>query len=146
MLSVYANDFSTLDDLIGSCSYWRRRYGWGATSGLLPPTVGSRLAGSTVLCGIRIYAAYVLAFGGFVLAHPSLNNVVILASWLMVQVLRGGAAPTAGRSVHDVRRTGALSTHSGVLVSGGCYRRSAAAHRFARGVDAHCSSPARIEP
>jgi protein-S-isoprenylcysteine O-methyltransferase Ste14 len=30
----------------------------------------------------------VLAFGGFVLAHPSLNNTVILASWLLVQVLR----------------------------------------------------------
>jgi hypothetical protein len=31
-----------------------------------------------------IYAAYVLAFGGFVLSHPTLINGMILAGWLMV--------------------------------------------------------------
>jgi protein-S-isoprenylcysteine O-methyltransferase Ste14 len=30
----------------------------------------------------------VLAFGGFVLSHPTLINGMILAGWLMVQVLR----------------------------------------------------------
>jgi len=35
-----------------------------------------------------IYAAYVLAFGGFVLAHLTMVNGVILVGWLMVQMLR----------------------------------------------------------
>jgi len=35
-----------------------------------------------------IYAAYVLAFGGFVFSHPALSNVVILVVWLGVQILR----------------------------------------------------------
>ena len=40
--------------------------------------------------GVRhpIYAAYVLAFGGFVFSHPALSNVVILGVWLGVQILR----------------------------------------------------------
>lgn len=35
-----------------------------------------------------IYAAYLLAFGGFVLAHPSDANGLILAVWFVVQLLR----------------------------------------------------------
>lgn len=35
-----------------------------------------------------IYAAYLLVFGGFTLAHPSMGNALILLVWLGVQLLR----------------------------------------------------------
>jgi protein-S-isoprenylcysteine O-methyltransferase Ste14 len=35
-----------------------------------------------------IYAAYLLAFGGFVLAHPSLRNGVVLFVWASIQIAR----------------------------------------------------------
>jgi len=35
-----------------------------------------------------IYAAYLLAFGGFVLAHPSVINGVVLLVWVGIQIAR----------------------------------------------------------
>ena len=35
-----------------------------------------------------IYAAYLLAFGGFVLAHPSTHNGVVLLVWAGIQIAR----------------------------------------------------------
>ena len=35
-----------------------------------------------------IYAAYLLAFGGFVLAHPSLFNSMVLLVWAGIQIAR----------------------------------------------------------
>jgi protein-S-isoprenylcysteine O-methyltransferase Ste14 len=35
-----------------------------------------------------IYAAYLLAFGGFVLAHPSIHNGVVLLVWAIFQIAR----------------------------------------------------------
>jgi protein-S-isoprenylcysteine O-methyltransferase Ste14 len=35
-----------------------------------------------------IYAAYLLAFGGFVLAHPSLFNSMVLLAWAGIQIAR----------------------------------------------------------
>jgi protein-S-isoprenylcysteine O-methyltransferase Ste14 len=35
-----------------------------------------------------IYAAYLLAFGGFVLAHPSIYNGVVLLAWGIIQIAR----------------------------------------------------------
>jgi len=60
----------------------------GRSFGIVAANRGIQTGGLYRVVGHPIYAAYVLAFGGFVLAHPSLNNLVILASWLLVQVLR----------------------------------------------------------
>jgi protein-S-isoprenylcysteine O-methyltransferase Ste14 len=35
-----------------------------------------------------IYAAYLLAFGGFVLVHPSVFNSVVLLVWAIIQIAR----------------------------------------------------------
>jgi protein-S-isoprenylcysteine O-methyltransferase Ste14 len=35
-----------------------------------------------------IYAAYLLAFGGFVLAHPSVFNSLVLLVWIVIQIAR----------------------------------------------------------
>jgi len=60
----------------------------GRSFGIVAANRGIQTGGLYRIVRHPIYAAYVLAFGGFMLAHPSLNNVVILASWLIVQVLR----------------------------------------------------------
>jgi protein-S-isoprenylcysteine O-methyltransferase Ste14 len=60
----------------------------GRSFGIVAANRGIRTGGLYRVVRHPIYAAYVLAFGGFVLAHPALNSMVILASWLLVQVLR----------------------------------------------------------
>jgi len=60
----------------------------GRSFGIVAANRGIQTGGLYRVVRHPIYAAYMLAFGGFVLAHPSLNNVVILTSWLIVQVLR----------------------------------------------------------
>jgi protein-S-isoprenylcysteine O-methyltransferase Ste14 len=35
-----------------------------------------------------IYAAYLLAFGGFVLIHPSVVNSMVLLVWVIIQIAR----------------------------------------------------------
>ena len=35
-----------------------------------------------------IYAAYLLAFGGFVVAHPSVFNSMVLLVWAIIQIAR----------------------------------------------------------
>jgi len=60
----------------------------GRSFGIVAANRGIQTGGLYRVVRHPIYSAYVLAFGGFVLAHPTLSNVVILAAWLMVQVLR----------------------------------------------------------
>mgnify|MGYP002381288497 CR=1 FL=1 len=60
----------------------------GRSFGIIAANRGIQTDG--LYCVVRhpIYAAYLLAFGGFVLAHPTLINGAILTGWLIVQVLR----------------------------------------------------------
>ena len=60
----------------------------GRSFGIVAANRGIQTGGLYRVVRHPIYAAYVLAFGGFVLAHPTLSNGVILAGWLIVQVLR----------------------------------------------------------
>ena len=60
----------------------------GRSFGIVAANRGIQTSGLYRVVRHPIYAAYVLAFGGFVLAHPTLINAGILAGWLMVQALR----------------------------------------------------------
>jgi protein-S-isoprenylcysteine O-methyltransferase Ste14 len=60
----------------------------GRSFGIVAANRGIQTGGLYRVVRHPIYAAYVLAFGGFVLAHPAMVNGVILAGWLIVQVLR----------------------------------------------------------
>jgi len=60
----------------------------GRSFGIIAANRGIQTGGLYRVVRHPIYAAYVLAFGGFVLSHPTLINGMILAGWLMVQVLR----------------------------------------------------------
>lgn len=60
----------------------------GRSFGIIAANRGIQTGGLYRVVRHPIYAAYVLAFGGFVLSHPTLSNAMILAGWLMVQVLR----------------------------------------------------------
>jgi protein-S-isoprenylcysteine O-methyltransferase Ste14 len=60
----------------------------GRSFGIVAANRGIQTRGLYRVVRHPIYAAYVLAFGGFVLAHPTLINAGILMGWLVVQVLR----------------------------------------------------------
>src|SRR5215212_8249030 len=60
----------------------------GRSFGIVAANRGIQTSGLYRVVRHPIYAAYVLAFGGFVLAHPTLINGAILVGWLMVQALR----------------------------------------------------------
>jgi protein-S-isoprenylcysteine O-methyltransferase Ste14 len=60
----------------------------GRSFGIVAANRGIQTGGLYRVVRHPIYAAYVLAFGGFVLAHPTLINAEILVGWLMVQILR----------------------------------------------------------
>src|SRR5215213_11862391 len=60
----------------------------GRSFGIVAANRGIQTGGLYRVVQHPIYAAYVLAFGGFVLTHPTLINGMILAVWLMIQVLR----------------------------------------------------------
>lgn len=60
----------------------------GRSFGIVAANRGIQTGGLYRVVRHPIYAAYVLAFGGFVLSHPTLMNGMILVGWLMVQVLR----------------------------------------------------------
>lgn len=60
----------------------------GRSFGIVAANRGIQTSGLYRVVRHPIYAAYVLAFGGFVLAHPTLINAGILVGWLMVQALR----------------------------------------------------------
>jgi len=60
----------------------------GRSFGIIAANRGIQTGG--LYCVVRhpIYAAYMLAFGGFVLAHSTAINGMILVGWLLVQALR----------------------------------------------------------
>src|SRR6266545_6825850 len=60
----------------------------GRSFGIVAANRGIQTGGLYRVVRHPIYAAYGLAFGGFVLAHPTLINGMILVGWLMVQALR----------------------------------------------------------
>jgi protein-S-isoprenylcysteine O-methyltransferase Ste14 len=60
----------------------------GRSFGIVAANRGIQTDGLYRVVRHPIYAAYGLAFRGFVLAHPTLINGGILVVWLMVQVLR----------------------------------------------------------
>jgi protein-S-isoprenylcysteine O-methyltransferase Ste14 len=60
----------------------------GRSFGIVAANRGIQTGGLYRVVRHPIYAAYVLAFGGFVLAHPSPINGIILTVWLGVQILR----------------------------------------------------------
>jgi protein-S-isoprenylcysteine O-methyltransferase Ste14 len=60
----------------------------GRSFGIVAANRGIQTGGLYRIVRHPIYAAYVLAFAGFVLAHPSPINGLILTVWLGVQILR----------------------------------------------------------
>lgn len=60
----------------------------GRSFGIVAANRGIQTGGLYRVVRHPIYAAYVLAFGGFVLAHPGFLNGGTLVGWLVVQVLR----------------------------------------------------------
>lgn len=60
----------------------------GRSFGIVAANRGIQTGGLYRVVRHPIYAVYGLAFGGFMLAHPTLINGGILVGWLMVQVLR----------------------------------------------------------
>jgi protein-S-isoprenylcysteine O-methyltransferase Ste14 len=63
----------------------------GGSFGIVAANRGVETGGLYQVIRHPIYAAYLLAFGGFVLAHPSLYNSVVLLVWASIQVARIGA-------------------------------------------------------
>lgn len=60
----------------------------GRRFGIVAADRGLQTRGPYAIVRHPIYAAYLLVFGGFVLAHPSLSNGLVLAVWMAVQVRR----------------------------------------------------------
>jgi protein-S-isoprenylcysteine O-methyltransferase Ste14 len=60
----------------------------GHSFAVVPAHRGIQMGGLYRVVRHPIYAAYVLIFGGFVLAHLSLPNLLILAVWVWVQTRR----------------------------------------------------------
>lgn len=80
--------FGNMLQLVGGLLVLAATLRLGRSFGIVAANRGIQTGGLYRVVRHPIYSAYVLAFGGFVLAHPTLSNVVILAGWLMVQVLR----------------------------------------------------------
>ena len=80
--------FGTTLQLLGGLLVLAATLRLGRSFGIVAANRGIQTGGLYRAVRHPIYAAYVLAFGGFVLAHPTLINAGILATWLMVQVLR----------------------------------------------------------
>ena len=80
--------FGSMIQLVGGLLVLAATLRLGRSFGIVAANRGIQTGG--LYCVIRhpIYAAYVLAFGGFVLAHPTIMNGVVLVGWLSVQVLR----------------------------------------------------------
>lgn len=60
----------------------------GRRFGLIAADRGLQTRGPYRLVRHPLYAAYLLVFGGFVVAHPSLSNGLVCLLWLAVQVQR----------------------------------------------------------
>lgn len=60
----------------------------GRRFGLIAANRGLQTRGPYRLVRHPLYAAYLLVFGGFVVAHPSVSNGLVLLLWLAVQVQR----------------------------------------------------------
>jgi protein-S-isoprenylcysteine O-methyltransferase Ste14 len=60
----------------------------GRSFGIVAAHRGIKTRGLYRIVRHPIYAAYLLAFGGFVLAHPSVFNTVVLLVWATIQMAR----------------------------------------------------------
>ncbi len=60
----------------------------GRSFGIVAANRGVQTGGLYRIIRHPLYAAYLLAFGGFVLAHPSRANSILLFIWLGIQVAR----------------------------------------------------------
>jgi protein-S-isoprenylcysteine O-methyltransferase Ste14 len=60
----------------------------GQSFGIIAAHRGIQTGGLYQYIRHPIYAAYLLAFGGFVLAHPSVFNSMVLLVWAIIQIAR----------------------------------------------------------
>jgi protein-S-isoprenylcysteine O-methyltransferase Ste14 len=60
----------------------------GRSFGIVAANRGVQTGGLYRYVRHPIYAAYLLAFGGFVLIHPSVVNSVVLLVWVIIQIAR----------------------------------------------------------
>ena len=60
----------------------------GRSFGIVAAHRGIKIGGLYRYLRHPIYAAYLLAFGGFVLAHPSVFNSLVLLVWAIIQIAR----------------------------------------------------------
>ncbi len=60
----------------------------GRSFGIVAANRGIQTGGLYRYVRHPLYAAYLLAFGGFVLAHPSVVNSVVLLVWVGIQIAR----------------------------------------------------------
>jgi protein-S-isoprenylcysteine O-methyltransferase Ste14 len=60
----------------------------GRSFGIVAANRGIQIGGLYQYVRHPLYAAYLLAFGGFVLAHPSAHNSVVLVIWTSIQIAR----------------------------------------------------------
>jgi protein-S-isoprenylcysteine O-methyltransferase Ste14 len=63
----------------------------GRSFGIVAAHRGIQTRGLYAIVRHPIYAAYLLAFSGFVLAHPSRYNTLVLLVWATIQIARIGA-------------------------------------------------------
>jgi protein-S-isoprenylcysteine O-methyltransferase Ste14 len=80
--------FGSMIQLVGGLLVLAATLRLGRSFGIVAANRGIQTEGLYRVVRHPIYAAYVLAFGGFVLAHPTVMNGVVLAGWLSVQILR----------------------------------------------------------
>lgn len=83
-LAIFANALQLIGGLLVLAATLRL----GRSFGIVAANRGIQTGGLYRVLRHPIYAAYVLAFGGFVLAHPTVMNGVVLVTWLSVQILR----------------------------------------------------------
>jgi protein-S-isoprenylcysteine O-methyltransferase Ste14 len=86
--SVLLGVFGSMIQLVGGLLVLAATLRLGRSFGIVAANRGIQTEGLYRVVRHPIYAAYVLAFGGFVLAHPTVMNGVVLAGWLSVQILR----------------------------------------------------------
>jgi protein-S-isoprenylcysteine O-methyltransferase Ste14 len=81
MVGVAAQGIGNVLALAGICDL-------GRSFGIVAAHRGIKTSGLYRYLRHPIYAAYLLAFGGFVLAHPSVRNSVVLLVWVFIQIAR----------------------------------------------------------
>ena len=110
-----AGDVGLLLQVIGACAAVICLTGLGRSFGIVAANRGLKVGGPYRIVRHPIYAAYLIGWAGYLLASPTLRNVVVLGVSILFQLLRIGSeeAPAQpGPGISRLRRPVAVPLDS----------------------------------